>query len=240
MPEDAKFYAPILEARYKSIVQLILKSGTTQVLELAGGFSLRGLAMAQNSKLIYVDTDLPGIQEEKNELVSRITNSSQLTDSGNYHVDVANAIDFSELTAATNMFRRDRPLVVVTEGLLMYLSTDERSHIAHNVRQLLAMFSGGAWITPDFSTRKVADDVSERVKRFRRAISGTTDRQMYEAAFEDEQAINQFITEHGFLAECHFQTDVAPHITSIEKLELSARLLEHLKPRMRIWLMSPN
>ncbi len=65
MPVEAKVYAPILEARYKSIVHLIRSSGTTQVLELASGFSLRGLAMSENSDLVYVDTDLPGIREEK-------------------------------------------------------------------------------------------------------------------------------------------------------------------------------
>jgi hypothetical protein len=80
--------------------------------------------------------------------------------------------------------------------------------------------------------------VSEKIKRFRRAISGTTDRQMYDAAFENEEAIDKFITEHGFVAEHHFQTDVVPHITSLERLELSPSLLEHLRPRMRIWLMS--
>ena len=36
------FYAPMFEARYKSITQVIRKSGASQILELASGYSLRG------------------------------------------------------------------------------------------------------------------------------------------------------------------------------------------------------
>jgi O-methyltransferase involved in polyketide biosynthesis len=240
LPDEAKVYAPILEARYKSLVQLILNSGTTQVLELASGFSLRGLAMSRNSEFAYVDTDLPGIQEEKRKLVAALRAKEQLSDAGNYHIAVANALDFSQLQAATSGLRHSSGLVVINEGLLMYLSAEERSRLANNVNQLLKMFAGGCWITPDFSIRKVADDVSEKIKRFRRAISGTTDRQMYEAAFENEEAIDDFISEHGFRAEHHFQTDVVTNITSLENLKLNPKLIEYLKPRMRIWIMSPN
>ena len=240
LPDEVKVYAPILEARYKSLVQLILNSGTTQVLELASGFSLRGLAMSRNSELAYVDTDLPGIQEEKRKLVAALRAKQLLPDAGNYHISVANALELSQLQAATSVLNHDRQLVVINEGLLMYLSADERSELANNVKQILATFAGGSWITSDFSIRKVADDVSEKIKRFRRAISGTTDRQMYEAAFENEEGINDFIKDHGFSAEHHFQSDVVPHITSLESLKLNPHLIDRLKPRMRVWVMSPN
>jgi hypothetical protein len=46
--EKLNFYAPMFEARYKSITQLILQSGASQVLELASGYSLRGLDLARS------------------------------------------------------------------------------------------------------------------------------------------------------------------------------------------------
>ncbi len=237
LSEDAKVYAPILEVRYKSIVELIQKSGTTQVLELASGFSLRGLAMSQNSDLVYVDTDLPGIREEKSKLVNdlRSQRSSSMTD--NYHISVANALDLSQLKAAAEVFRKDRKLVIVNEGLLMYLSVDERSQLAENVRQILAMFSDGAWITPDFSTRAVFENVPEKIKHFRRAISGTTERALYENAFEDEEGIDEFIREHGFTAEHHSQLNLVPNPTSINRLGLPPQMVDQLRPRLRIWFM---
>ncbi len=108
----------------------------------------------------------------------------------------------------------------------MYLSVEERTQVAANVRDILAMFSEGVWITPDFATRTVADDAPEKIKRFRRAIGGTTDRQMYESAFESEDAIADFISEHGFTAEHHYQIDLVPHLTSMKALELGPHVLE--------------
>src|SRR6188508_3778540 len=49
------FYAPMFEARYKSISQLIRKSGCSQILELASGYSLRGLDLTQSSAVRYVE-----------------------------------------------------------------------------------------------------------------------------------------------------------------------------------------
>src|SRR5512141_3281682 len=47
-PADLLWYAPIFEVRYKSIAQTIRASGCRQVIELASGVSLRGLAMTRD------------------------------------------------------------------------------------------------------------------------------------------------------------------------------------------------
>src|SRR5689334_10206132 len=59
-PDKLTTYGPMFEARYKSITQLIRSSGATQVLELACGYSLRGLDLARDG-LTYVEADLPGV-----------------------------------------------------------------------------------------------------------------------------------------------------------------------------------
>src|SRR5690349_21675380 len=59
------FYAPMFEARYKGLTRLIQRSGATQVLELASGYSLRGLDLTRNGALRYVETDLPGVVAAK-------------------------------------------------------------------------------------------------------------------------------------------------------------------------------
>ncbi|MEI9997835.1 MAG: hypothetical protein WDO13_01005 [Verrucomicrobiota bacterium] len=43
--EDLAEYAPIFEARYHSLATMIRRCRASQVLELASGFTLRGLAM---------------------------------------------------------------------------------------------------------------------------------------------------------------------------------------------------
>src|SRR5881392_1797286 len=63
--EKLTFYAPMFEARYKSITELIRKSGASQVLELASGYSLRGLDLTRSDAIGYVETDLPDVVATK-------------------------------------------------------------------------------------------------------------------------------------------------------------------------------
>ena len=66
------FYAPMFEARYKSITQLILESGASQVLELASGYSLRGLDLSRSGAVRYVETDLPDVVTAKLSLLDDV------------------------------------------------------------------------------------------------------------------------------------------------------------------------
>ncbi len=99
--DQVKVYAPLLESRYKSIVQVILKTGIKQVLELASGYSLRGLAMSQDKDIFYVESDLSGVNEEKNKLVEALRAKYDLADFGNHQIVTANALERSDLEAAT-------------------------------------------------------------------------------------------------------------------------------------------
>jgi O-methyltransferase involved in polyketide biosynthesis len=240
LPEEAKIYAPLLEARYKSIVQLIGRTGMDQVFELASGFSLRGLAMSAASEITYLESDLSGINEEKRKLLAELMAKQNLTGLDRHHVITANALDYSEIETAIRLLSPDRPLVVVNEGLLNYLTADERFVVARNVLRLLSNFPGGAWITPDFTTRSIADNVSETIKRFRRALTGVTERQLNEAAFEDEEAIDTFVRDSGFSQVSYYQADEVPHLSSLKRLGLSPEIITRMRPRMRIWLLSPQ
>jgi len=239
MAQESKLAAPLLEARYKSIVQLIQETAINQILELASGFSLRGLAMAQNADIHYVETDLADINEEKRKLIAVLRTRYDLDDRGNHHVITANALDRSALEAAIAPFKTNQPLVIVNEGLIPYLSTEEQADLADNVRYLLSKFAGGAWITPDFTTRQVADNVSETRKRFREAINSTTGRQLHESAFDSEESINEFIRVHGFSGVGSYQSELVRNLVSPERLGLSDAVVEKLNPHMRIWLLTP-
>jgi hypothetical protein len=92
-PEDLLWYAPIFEVRYKSVTETIRKSGTRQILELASGISLRGLALTQDPGVTYVESDLEELTDEKASLVSDLRRQYYLATYGNLHLVVANALD---------------------------------------------------------------------------------------------------------------------------------------------------
>src|SRR5512146_2183700 len=54
-PEDLLWYGPIFEVRYKSVTAALQRSGCRQILELASGLSLRGLAMTQAADVTYIE-----------------------------------------------------------------------------------------------------------------------------------------------------------------------------------------
>src|SRR3569833_4125561 len=154
-PDDLLWYAPIFEVRYKSIAARLRASGIEQVLERASGLSLRGLAMTQaDPALTYIDTDLPALTAEKEALVGRLRAQHRLSDGGRYLLRAANAVELDELWAATELLKRDRPLAIVSEGLLQNLSPVELDVVAGSIRSVLEAFApGGVWMTSDFSFR---------------------------------------------------------------------------------------
>jgi O-methyltransferase involved in polyketide biosynthesis len=237
-PDNLKEYPPILEARYKSIVSLILKSGIPQVLELASGFSLRGLAMTRDAGMTYIETDLDELTSEKIRLVSEIRAQYQLEDYGNQHIAAANALDPVELRAAVRPLRRDRQLVIVNEGLIQYFSVAERETLASNVHDLLREFGGGVWITPDFATKTDAKNISEERKRLRQVITGVTERSFYDAAFDTDEKVSAFFTDFGFRSALYDQVDETQYFASVKTLGLSPDLLERAKHGLKVWVLS--
>jgi O-methyltransferase involved in polyketide biosynthesis len=237
--EDFRVYAPIFEARYKSIASRIRQSGFRQVLELASGFSLRGLAMTRDPELLYVESDLPDLTAEKSRLVDDLRRDLDLPTHGNLYLSPANALDLDQLQAAARPFDPKQPLVIVHEGLLQYFSAAERDTLAHNIRALLRAFPTGVWITPDFGLKDDGQNLTEKRRRFRQAVSGATERQMYQASFASREEMDLFFTRCGFAARELRQLDEVPHLGSPAAVGLSAAVLDRLRPALRLWELRP-
>src|SRR3569623_1942019 len=235
--DDLLCYAPVFEVRYKSIAARLRASGIDQILELAGGLSLRGLAMTDaQPALKYGDTELAALTAEKQELVPRVRQQHGLPDRGGYLLAVANAVELEQLRDATAPLRRDRPLEIVSEGLLQYLSPAELEVVAGNIRAVLAAFGpGGLWLTSDFSFQDQVAPLSERQRRFRAVVTSATDRPMYDSAFADQAAFEAFLTRWRFAARQYQQLDEGGALTSPGRLGLAPETDERLRPRLRLW-----
>src|SRR5919197_5784133 len=225
-PKDLLWYAPILEVRYKSVAETIRKSRATQVLELASGFSLRGLALTQDPKVTYVESDLEELTDEKTSLVADLRRQYLLAEHGNLHLVTADALDRNQLQSAAKSFRRDQPIAVVNEGLLQYLSATEMVMVAQNIRDLLIEFDG-VWITPDFSLKQDVKDVSEQQRRFRRVVAAATERTLYNNAFDSDEQLLAFFDGLGLQPRVLNQVDTAPNVVS---------LWMFLNCRIRYWI----
>lgn len=93
----ADWYAPIFEVRYKSVTAAIQRSGRRQVLELASGLALRGLAMSQDGDLTYIESDLAAISAEKEQLIAILHARYGLPDHHNLHFPAVKALEISQI-----------------------------------------------------------------------------------------------------------------------------------------------
>jgi O-methyltransferase involved in polyketide biosynthesis len=239
-PENLLWYAPIFEVRYKSVTEAIRRTGIRQVLELASGLTLRGLAFTQDPRYTYIESDLTGISAEKKAIIASLRQKYGLADHANLHFPAVNALDRSQLQEAVKRLNRDQPLVVVSEGLFQYLSPDEMRAVVRNIRDLLSEFKG-SWITPDFSIKDEVDQVSDLQRNFRRIVAAATGHKMYNNSFDSLEQLRAFLREMGLSAAIHNPVDEISEIISLRRLHLSASLHDSIKASLRLWVLSlPN
>lgn len=236
-PEDLHWYAPIFEVRYKSVTEAIRRTGGRQVLELASGFTLRGLAFTQDPRYTYIESDLTGISTEKKAIIASLRQRYGLADHANLFFPAINALDRGQLQDAVQGLDRKQPLVVVNEGLFQYLSPDEMLSVVSNVRELLAEFQG-SWITTDFSIKAEVNQVSKQQRKFRRIVAAATEHPMYNNAFDSLEQLMAFLRAMGLSAAVHNPLDESGEIVSLRRLHLPADVLDPIKASLRLWVIS--
>ncbi|MGO8966015.1 class I SAM-dependent methyltransferase [Mycobacterium sp.] len=127
--------------RTKLIDDLIaesVKSGCDRVLNLATGFDTRPYRLELPTGLEWIEADLPEIVNEKERLLTGETARCQLS---RVAVDLADARSRAAFLADATSGARNA--VVITEGLLLYLSEQQVGALADDLRRPEI----GGWIT---------------------------------------------------------------------------------------------
>jgi O-methyltransferase involved in polyketide biosynthesis len=204
-----------LEARSKIIDNLIKEQDTTQILELAAGFSSRGISFSKNPDIVYAEIDLPEVSMRKKQVLSNI-----ISISNNLHIDAGNVLRESDFERADQYFNSDKSIIVVNEGLLRYLSFDEKTKLAINIRTLLKKHDG-VWISGDGSPREFKNSRNKNIKSLNTTILNQTKNIGVGDAFEDQVHFRNFFEDLGFTLEFHDLTEVTSELVSPVKLGLS-------------------
>ncbi|MFA5155058.1 MAG: class I SAM-dependent methyltransferase [Patescibacteria group bacterium] len=231
--------APQIEARYKLIDKMIAANPTGQILELAAGLVGRGLAMTQaDPSLTYVELDLPEMARNKRVLLQNLAAQNGIKWPGNLYVEDGNALDQDSVMAATRHFA-PKPVTVVHEGLLRYLSFDEKRKVADNIRALLEKF-GGAWITSDITLKRLlkTEQKEEREDNRKRILlfSGID---VNANSFDNEETATKFFAESGFSVERHSFMEVFDDLVSPPKIDLPRDRVADLLKDPVVYVMRP-
>jgi len=142
---------PLVECRSKLSDKLMKENGVTKVLELASGLSPRGFKWTENPQITYVEFDLPHKIKEKRQIVEELISQLKMNSHPNLYFEAGDVLHREDMIAATSHFQTsDGPIVIVNEGLLGYLTHEQKKIMAENIKYLLSRL-GGCWITTDIN-----------------------------------------------------------------------------------------
>lgn len=159
--KDLAFWKRVVhfENRYWSIDELLSQLRINNILELSSGYSFRGLDTVRHNQVHYIDTDLPNVINKKKELMAALE-ASNVNTKGNLVTIPLNALDEKQFNEVVNSFP-EGPIVIVNEGLLMYLNTNEKEHLCKTIYKILKQ-RGGFWITGDIYIKSTLERFNEQ------------------------------------------------------------------------------
>jgi O-methyltransferase involved in polyketide biosynthesis len=187
-----------LLARHQAIdaaLERAIEAGeVSQVIEVAAGFSPRGWRFARRygGRLVYIETDLPGMAARKRAALERI---GSLTERHRVvEVDALRDDDGpGSLAAVAAELDPAQGLAIVTEGLLGYLSTDAVNGIWRRFASTLGRFSAGRYV----SDLHLAGAATPQVRAFRVALSAFVRGRVY-LHFDDGAEAERALVAAGF------------------------------------------
>lgn len=193
--KDTAFWKRVVhfENRYWSIDQLLSQLTITNILELSSGYSFRGLDTVRQKKLQYIDTDLSNVIIQKKDLMVALQGSNADT-AGNLTTIPLNALDEQQFNTIVNLFPPG-PIIIVNEGLLMYLNITEKENLCKIIYKILKQ-RGGFWITGDIYIKSTL----ERLNGADDGLKELTEQQRIEDnMFESFDIAKEFFNKAGFV-----------------------------------------
>lgn len=214
--------AALIEARYKAIEQVRAQFKNTQILELASGLLPRGMILSEDPGVIFIESDLPEMIQQKQKLAKHIVGERS-----NLRFLAINAAEILNVDILSSYLQADKPVTVLCEGLLMYLTFPEKQQVFANVREVLQTYSG-VWITSDFTTKNAKQKLQNdsAVQQSYQKISSSTGGRLADNNFEDLDHAKQFAIEQGFQVETFSMLDVVNQLESVSTLKIN---LDHVR-----------
>lgn len=218
-----KMLAPEIEARYKLINKLLDDSNIKQVLELAAGYTSRGLIYSEKG-YNYVEMDLCKVSKNKIKIIESIKKVMPKA----LNIVSGNALRSSDYYKCSDYFDKSKPVAVINEGLLRYLTFDEKRTVAKNVYSFLKKHNG-IWITCDVTPKKFIQTQDKVLPGLNKNLNFLTIRNNLNDRFENIEHIKEFFGDIGFeLVEVHPFIEMKDELYSINKYNITNDNIFHL------------
>lgn len=227
-----KELAPEIEARYKLVSKLLDKTKITQVLELAAGYTSRGLNYSKKG-YTYLEIDLEEVTNNKKRALSTL--NTEIPE--NLKLLAGNVLEEKDILKCEEHFKQNEPVVVINEGLLRYLTFAEKAEAAKNIHKVLEKH-GGVWITSDVTPKKFITSQNAALKDFNKILNTITSRNNLDDRFDDIEHVKRFYNELGFeVIEVHKFNEVKDELYSVNELNIFNDKIEETLERAIVVIM---
>ena len=158
--------------------------------------------------------DLENVVSNKRKIIENIYRTSEMLKiiSGN----ALNRADFENI----NKYFKEGEIAIINEGLLRYLTFEEKERVARNIYSLLKKHNG-VWITSDVTPKKFIVSQDKALPNFNKNLTSVTDRNSLNDRFENIEHIKNFFGEIGFeVSEIHKFSEVKNELYSINHFNI--------------------
>lgn len=147
--EEQKINQVIYETRYEFVNYQIRNTGIKRIIDLGCGFSPRGLEFAKEG-YSYIGVDLPCVIDTITPVAETFMEEQKPSGKIEYK-----AVDVTDPEAVKRIAENnDGDVVIIAEGLLMFLQAFETDQMFKGIRAILEE-KGGFFITPDLVSDKI-------------------------------------------------------------------------------------
>lgn len=189
----------------RELEQLIARHPDLQIVELACGLSPRGHRFTQRHPGIrYIETDLPGMVARKHPLLAGLGSLNE-----RHKVVTCNILDRNTPDSLEQVIAREcdaqRPLAIITEGLVNYFDLDTISPVWQRLATLLHDFPVGVYLTdvyPEVEGHRFAGIIKASNRLLR-----TASRSRFMLHFSGDPQMQAHFLQQGFRQVTVFNPD---------------------------------
>lgn len=217
-----KLLAPEIEARYKITNKILDDLNIKQVIEIAAGYSSKGIIYAEKG-YEYVEMDLEEVAKNKVKLLKDIASIPN-----NLHITSGNALNYADFQKCDEFLDKNKEVAIINEGLLRYLTFEEKEIVAKNIYNVLKK-QNGVWITCDVTPKKFIERQNVCLPDFNKNLNQVTSRNDLQDRFNDIEHIKSFMLKIGFKnIEIHRFIEMKEKLKSFEILGVAKKEYDEL------------
>ncbi|MBU3906840.1 MAG: hypothetical protein KKA64_01175 [Nanoarchaeota archaeon] len=229
-------FIPFIEGRYHSLNESLSKFDKTFIVEIASGLSPRSLEFSNKKDIIYVETELKGLINMKERILKEIINEKKLNSKNLFFMNI-NPLERKDMDKLGKFYLekgKDKKLIIIHEGLLMYFDKNEKRVFRENLKYLFENYSKkGLWLTSDLSRMKKKKNEVLGNENIREKISKVTKREF--DYFESEKEAKKFLREGGFTSEILSNEKVISNLIDKKSLQFNKDHILNSSKGYRIW-----